>query len=226
MDAYEKQGSIVKNPKAGVETFEDYTVESPVKVGEDYEIVTDPSSLNGGRVLSLSESAEITVDIKNRFKNCTNQCYFLESDFLVTDAQIGTVMRFAHTSSDGSEILAVVLECYEEEGEKYLRLVEAYEGLDGVKAVIKSGISLGEWHRIRLVSNKVSRTVNGEKIRDIYTKVSLDNRFIMKIDSAFTEGGAVTDEQLYYSKINLYTESGATVYFDNILSEKKDLPYT
>ena len=234
MDAFENVSSVVKKPKPGIETFESYNTESPVRVdvadGDEYEIVTHAGSLYGGKALRISSdgnsSAEILIDTKNKLVEMPNRCYFLEADFLVDSAAVGELMRFAHTDADGAPLIAVTLECYEDGGEKYLRLVETYEGLDGVKQEIKSGITLGEWHRIRIVSNKLDRTVDGEKKLDIYSKILIDDQHVMKVDSSTTEGGCVVDKVLSRAEIELTFNGETEIYFDNLLSEKKDLPYT
>ena len=76
------------------------------------------------------------------------------------------------------------------------------------------------------MSNKLDRTVDGEQKLDIYSKILIDDQHVMKVDSSTTEGGYVVDKALSRAEIELTFNGETEIYFDNLLSEKKDLPYT
>ena len=234
MDAYESLNPVVKNPKSGVETFEKYGDDSIVDIAvsdsDEYEIITHGGSLNGGNALKINSSGDsfgkITVDVRNKNVHTYNLCYFLDGDFLVNTASVGEVMRYVLCDDSGAPIVALTLECYEEDGEKYLRLVETYEGLDGEAVEIASGISLGEWHRLRIITNKLTRTVDGEKKLFIYNRVVLDDRYITKVDSSVTEDGYIPDRAPSYAEIQLTFIGETEIYLDNLHSERAEVPYT
>jgi hypothetical protein len=234
MDAYEALQPVVKTPKSGVETFENYGADSIVDIdisgSDEYEIITHGGSLSGGKALKINSQGnslgKLRVDLRNKNVHTYNLCYFIDADFLVNTASAGEVMRYVLCDDTGEPIMALTLECYEESGEKYLRLVETYEGLDGEAVEIASGIALGEWHRLRIITNKLTRTVDGEQKRFVYNRVVLDDRYVTTVDSSVTEGGGVPDRTPSYAEIQLTFIGETEMYFDNLHSERTEVPYT
>ena len=234
MDAYEALEPIVKQPKNGVETFENYGEDSIVNIdlsGSDaYAIVTHGGSLNGGKTLKINSEGgsfgRIGVDVRNKDVHTYNLCYFIDSDFLVNTASVGELMRYSLCDDAGAPLMAITLECYEAEGKKYLRFVETFDGLDGERSEIVSGLTLGEWHRLRIVTNKVTRNVDGENKLFVYNKVMLDDRYITTVDSSVTEGGYVVDRTPSYVDIKLSFIGETEIYLDNLHSERTEVPYT
>lgn len=234
MDAFEAVMPVVKNPKQGIETFEDYDPDGTVSVGlssgDEHEIVTHAGSLNGGKALKITSqgnsSGELLVDIRNKEKLTYNLCYFIDADFLVNKASVGELMRFALADDNGDPLTGITLECYEEGGEKYLRLFETYDGLDGEAVEIMSGITLGEWHSLRIISNKVTRTVDEEKKLYVYNRIVLDGKYITVADSAVTDGGYVVDKELSRAEIKLTFIGETEIYLDNLHSERTEVPYS
>jgi hypothetical protein len=91
---------------------------------------------------------------------------------------------------------------------------------------IASGIALGEWHRLRIITNKLTRTVDGEKKLFVYNKVVLDDRYITTVDSSVTEDGYIPDRTPSYAEIQLTFIGETEIYLDNLHSERTEVPYT
>ena len=234
MKEFDSLSPIVKNPKYGFETFDERGEPEFIEIHLNNaicssEIVRNEDSHKGGNVLSIDATAQgkmgfVTYD--SRYGDEDWRATFFEFDFLVEDAQVGELMKISFTGDHGNKIIsAMSIECYVEGGEKMLRLVDTYAGHNGEAKVRVERISLGEWHRIRLMNYRRNATVNGENKLDPRTRILLDDRYVCTSDSNLVDDGYVAGDKITSCRIELYSQGMTQVYLDNILAEKKDLPY-
>ena len=219
MDEFTSLTPIVKNPKYGMETFDGEIdgdlISLDLGEGDTY-AVTD-----GALRIVTSEAAPFgAVNVTMRNSNDIGKCHFLESDFKIDSAEVGEILLF-NFKSTGATLSSLTLECYLDGGEKKLRIKDTYAGADGEMKIIIDSLDLGEWHRLRMITYKIYGT-SGYSVR---SKVMVNDKYVATTDSAVTLGNKPIDVFLNSCSIDLVGR-GAEIYLDNILSEKKDLPYS
>ena len=219
MDEFESLEPIVKKPRDAVETFDGGYEQGYISLDlAGYSATVADGAL---KIASGADADGGSVNVKMRKASIVGDTHFLETDFRIDSAELGEVLRFSFRNASGDTVLSsLTLECYLDGNDKKLRLCDTYAGADGEAETIIDGLSLGEWHRLRMITYKLySGTYR------VWSKVSVDDRYITTSDSSVMAGDAPLDITLGSCKIEIVGDS-VELALDNILSEKSYLPYS
>ncbi len=219
MNEFTSLEPVVKKPREGYETFTDgYSRENVTLDLDGYSTAVTDGAL---KITSTRDSSGGAVNVVMKKTWSSGNTNVLDSDFRIDSAAVGEVLRFSFRNAAGSATLSsLTLECYLDGGEKKLRLKDTYEGADGEITTIIDGLSLGEWHRIRILTYKIY----GSKY-SVRNRVIVDDRYITTTDSSVMNGSSPLDIVVASCKIEIMS-SDTELWIDNVYSEKNYNPYT
>ena len=168
------------------------------------------------------------VTIGNQYGN--GDCYSFETDIMFEDADIGQVLQvFFMDSNAGSNyyLCGFQFDSFKSGGQTYLRFIDLYEGLDGSQnSNIYDKIKLGQWFKLKLEVYKVYVENEDEtQTLKLYVKVFINDRYVTTSDSAFILNKKVNNVEIDKVMLSQYRYRGSTIYFDNLLVERKDVAY-
>ncbi len=181
-----------------------------------------------GTQIMATAPANAYITMGNAFG--TGDCYSFESEILFEESDIGQILQiFFMNSRLGSNfyLLGLQFDTYKIGGETYIRLIDLYEGLDKAQNQnIYEKLKVGEWFKIRLDVYKVY-VENGDdtKTLELYIKIYINDKYVTTSDSSYMVSGKVNDIEVDKVMFSQYRYRGSTLYFDNILAERKDEDY-
>ena len=194
-----------------------------------------------GEEKSLADKASST-----RFK-MTNALYDSIGDCYVYDADMYFVSGYGKTNHEGKKTSDPLLQLffmtdsyacsgvnfsvYSERGIDYVKIGEAYGGLDGKNPNVAGGIPMDEWVNIRLEFYKNYREdINGTRIYEPVLKVYVNGRYQGECDANVT-GTDSSGQMIYYDRdislisVSYYRYLASEVYFNDVLVERCDIKY-
>ena len=114
------------------------------------------------------------------------------------------------------------------DGKQYIRIWDNYEGTDGEKETIVSGIPVGEWFNFKVELYKMYTQVEGnaKKDLDVIAKIFINGEFVGTSESCYvTESGLVADRGVGAAGFGYYRSCATVLYLDNVRAEKFDTEY-
>ena len=181
-----------------------------------------------GNYIMATAPSNAYVAIGNTYGN--GDCYSLEVDLLFEEADIGQILQiFLMNSRLGSNFYLTGLQfnTYKNGDETGIRLVDLYGGLDGAYNYnLYEKLKVGEWFKIKLEVYKVYiENADETQTLELYIKIYINDKYITTTDSSYMVSNKVNDIEPDKVMFSQYRYRGSTIYFDNILAERKDKEY-
>ena len=207
----------------------------------------DPNAKSGDKVLYASQktypgeeknkaiAASVTYfEIANSGIGSSGNCFVYDADMYFEYGN-GVICQLFFTGErdENRPVASFNFETYTDGGVKYVKIGENYAGLDGIKdGEIAGGIPFGEWVNIRIefykIIDEVEDPVTGLTSTK-YTpklKVFVNNEYQGECDANITGGGTYYNRTVSNVSISYYRFNAAAMYFNNVLVERIQAPYT